>query len=87
MCLTSFGCDNLNKNDTNFSVDLIGASETLRKELFKSLKIAKQFKEELKLAKLEKDELIVRLDKFNKKNEFSRNQFSSQDEKVGTRVS
>ena len=63
MCLTSFGCDNLNKNDTNFYVDLIGASETLCKELFKSLKIAKQFKEELKLAKLEKDELIVRLDK------------------------
>ena len=70
MCLTSFGCDNLNKNDTNFSVDLIGVGETLRKELFKSVKIAKQFKEELKLAKIEKDELIVRLDKFNEKNEF-----------------
>ena len=41
-----------------------------------------KFKEELKLAKLEKDELIVRLDESNKKNEFLRNQISSQDEKM-----
>ena len=46
------------------------------------MKIAKKFNEELKMAKLEKDELIVRLDESNKKNEFLRNQFSSQDEKM-----
>ena len=46
------------------------------------MKIAKKFKEELKLANLEKEELIVRLDESNKKNEFLRNQFSSQDEKM-----
>ena len=46
------------------------------------MKIAKKFKEELKLAKLEKDELILRLDESYKKNEFLRNQFSSQDEKM-----
>ena len=33
------------------SVDFIDACETLRKELFKSMKIAKKFKEELKLKK------------------------------------
>ena len=49
-CLTSITCDDLNKNDTNVSVDFIGAYETLRKELFKSMKIVKKFKEELKLA-------------------------------------
>ena len=49
-CLTSIICDDLNKNDTNVSVDFIGAYETLRKELFKSMKIVKKFKEELKLA-------------------------------------
>ena len=43
-------------------VDFIDACETLRKELLKSMKIAKKFKEELKLANLEKEELIVRLD-------------------------
>ena len=32
------------------SVDFIDACETLRKELLKSMKIAKKFKEELKLA-------------------------------------
>ena len=64
------------------SVDFIDAYETLRKELLKSMKIAKKFKEELKLANLEKDELVVRLDEFNKKNEFLRNQISSQDEKM-----
>ena len=31
--------------------DFIDACETLRKELFKSMKIAKKFKEELKLKK------------------------------------
>ena len=55
------------------SIDLIGACETLRKELSKFMKIAKKFKEELKLAKLEKDELILRLDESYKKNEFLRN--------------
>ena len=50
------------------------------------MKIAKKFKEELKLANLEKEELIVRLDESNKENEFLRNQFSSQDEKFGTKV-
>ena len=62
--------------------DLIDACETLCKELLKSMKIAKKFKEELKLANLEKEELVVRLDKSNKKNEFLRNQISSQDEKM-----
>ena len=33
------------------SVDFIDAYETLRKELLKSMKIAKKFKEELKLKK------------------------------------
>ena len=46
------------------------------------MKIAKKFKEELKLANLEKEELIIRLDESNKKNEFLRNQISSQDEKM-----
>ena len=64
------------------SVDFIDAYETLRKELLKSMKIAKKFKEQLKLVNLEKDELIVRLDESNKKNEFLRNQISSQDEKM-----
>ena len=64
------------------SVDFIDACETLRKELLKSMKIAKKFKEELKLANLEKEELIVRLDESNKKNEFLRNQIFSQDEKM-----
>ena len=56
------------------SVDFIDACETLRKELLKSMKIAKKFKEELKLANLEKEVLVVRLDESNKKNEFFRNQ-------------
>ena len=43
------------------SIDFIHAYETFRKELLKSMKIAKKFKEELKLANLEKEELIVRL--------------------------
>ena len=59
------------------SVVFINAYETLRKELLKSMKIAKKFKEELKLANLEKKELIVKLDESNKKNEFLRNQISS----------
>ena len=75
-CLSAHVCDNLNKEDAIASVDLIDAYEILRKELSKSLKIAKKFKEELKLANLEKEELIVRLDESNKKNEFLRNQFS-----------
>ena len=33
------------------SIDFIDAYETLRKELLKSMKIAKKFKEELKLKK------------------------------------
>ena len=36
-CLTAITCDDLNKNDTNVSVDFIGACETLRKKLFKSI--------------------------------------------------
>ena len=75
-------CDDLNKKDTIVSIDLVDACETLHKELFKSMKIAKKFKEEFKLANLEKEELIVRLDESNKKNEFFRNQVSSQDEKM-----
>ena len=81
-CLSAHICDDLNKNDTIVFVDLIDACETLRKELSKSMKIAKKFKEEFKLANLEKEELIVRLDESNKKNEFFRNQVSSQDEKM-----
>ena len=34
------------------------------------------------MANLEKEELVVRLDESNKKNEFLRNQFSSQNEKM-----
>ena len=64
------------------SIDFIDACETLRKELLKSIKIAKKFKEELKLANLEKEELIVRLNESNKNNEFLRNLISSQDEKM-----
>ena len=63
-------------------VDFIDACETLCKELLKSMKIAKKFKEESKLANLEKEELVVRLDESNRKNEFLRNQISSQDEKM-----
>ena len=59
------------------SVVFIDACETLCKQLLKSMKIAKKFKGELKLANLEKEELIVRLDESNKKNEFLRNQISS----------
>ena len=81
-CLSTHICDDLNKKDTIVSVDFINACETLRKELFKSIKIAKEFKEDLKIANLEKDELIMRLDESSKKNEFLRNQFSSQDEKM-----
>ena len=64
------------------SVDFIDACETLRKELLKSMKIAKKFKKELKLANLENEELVVRLDESNINNEFLRNQISSQDEKM-----
>ena len=64
------------------SVDFIDAYEILRKELLKSMKIAKKSKEELKLANLEKEELVIRLDESNKMNEFLRNQISSQDEKM-----
>ena len=81
-CLTVFDCDDLNKKDTVVSIELLDACETLRKELLKSMKIVKKFKEELKLANLEKEELVVRLDESNKKNEFLRNQIFSQDEKM-----
>ena len=64
------------------SIDFIDACETLRKELLKSMKIAKKFKKELKLANLENEELVVRLDESNINNEFLRNQISSQDEKM-----
>ena len=85
-CLSAHICDDLKIKDIIVFVDLIDACETLRKELFKSLKITKKFKEELKLANLEKEKLIVRLNKSNKKNEFFRNQISSQDEKFETKV-
>ena len=71
-----------NHVSTHASANFIDACETLLKELLKSMKIAKKFKEELKLANLEKEDLIVRLDESNKKNEFLRNQISSQDEKM-----
>ena len=45
------------------------------------MKIAKKFKKELKLTNLEKEEFIVRFDESNKKNEFLRNQFFSEDER------
>ena len=67
---------------THTSIGFINACETLHKELLKSMKIAKKFKEELKLANLEKEELVVRLVESNKKNEFLRNQISSQDKKM-----
>ena len=67
----------MNKKDTVVFVDLIDACKTLCKELLKSMKIAKKFKEELKLANLEKEELVIRLDESNKKNEFLKNQISS----------
>ena len=67
---------------THASADFIDACETLHKELLKSMKIAKKFKEELKLTNLEKEDLVVRLDESNKNNEFLRNQISSQDEKM-----
>ena len=80
-CLSAHICDDLNKKDIVVSVDLIDACETLRKELLKSMKIAKKFKEELKLTNLEKEELVVRLVESNKNNEFFRI-ISSQDEKM-----
>ena len=80
--MSYFYCDDLNKKDIVVYVDLIDAYETLRKELLKFMKIAKKFKEELKLANLEKKELVVMLDESNKKNEFLRNQISSQYEKM-----
>ena len=40
-CLSAHICDDLNKKDTIVSIDLVDACETLRKELFKSMKIAK----------------------------------------------
>ena len=81
-CLSAHVCDNLNKEDAIASIDLIDPYETLRKKLLKSMKIAKKFKEELKLANLEKEELVVRLDNSNKKNEILINQISFQDEKM-----
>ena len=64
------------------SIDFIDDCETLRKELLKSMKIAKKFKGVLKLANLEKEKLVVRLIESNKRNEFLKNQISSQDEKM-----
>ena len=52
------------------SADFIDACETLHKELLKSMKIAKKFKEELKLANLEKEKLVVRLDESIKRINF-----------------
>ena len=67
---------------THASANFIDACKTLHKELLKSMKIAKKFKEELKLVNFEKEELVVRLDESNKKNKFLRNQISSQDKKM-----
>ena len=44
--------DNLKCLFDNVSADFIDACETLRKELLKSMKIVKKFKEELKLTNL-----------------------------------
>ena len=52
------------------SADFIDTCVTLRKELLKSMKIAKKLKEELKLANLKKEELVVRLDESNKRMNF-----------------
>ena len=54
-CLSAHICDDLNKNDTVVFVDLIDAYETLHNKLFKSMKIAKKFKQEIKLANPEKE--------------------------------
>ena len=54
-----------NHVSAHVSIDLIDACETLCKELLKSMKIAKKFKEELKLANLENEELFVRLNESN----------------------
>ena len=72
--------DRLHKK--SISVDLFYACETLRRELTKSVKIAKKFNKELKLTNHEKEKLVVRLDESNKKNEFLRNQLSSKDKKM-----
>ena len=80
--MTPVVLDNLKYLSDHISVDLIDAYETLRKELVKYIKIAKKFKEKLILVNLEKEELVVRLDESNKKNEFLRNQISSQDKKI-----
>ena len=69
--------DNLKFFFYHVSADCIDACETLHKELLKSMKIAKKFKEKLKLTTLGKEELVVRLDESNKNNEFSRNQIFS----------
>ena len=53
-CLTAFGCDDLNKEDTKISIDFIDDYETLHRELSKSIKISKKFQKELKLANIEK---------------------------------
>ena len=52
--LSAYICDDLNKKDIIVSVDFIDACETLCRELTKSMKIVKKFKDELKLANLEK---------------------------------
>ena len=74
-CFIAFGCENLKKEDANVTVevDFIDDCETFRRGLSKSLKISKKFQKELKLTKVENEELIVRLDESNKKNEFLRN--------------
>ena len=59
-----------NHTSTHTFVDFIDVCETLRKELLKSMKIAKKFKEELKLANLEKEKLVVRLDESIKRINF-----------------
>ena len=43
-CLFAHICGKLNKEDTKISIDFIDDCETLRRELSKSMKIAKKFK-------------------------------------------
>ena len=81
LCLTAHGYENLNKENTNDSVDLIDVCETLCWELSNSLKIAKKFQEELKKVKLEKEALGVCLDESNELNVILKKHFAFEVEK------
>ena len=43
LCFIAHGCENLHKEDTKDSIDLIDVYETLHRKLFNSLIIAKKF--------------------------------------------